>query len=209
MLLIVLAALLLLMPAAGQAAEERPDPARMVEETAEEILRTLREERERLEEDPVRVYELVEELLLPRFDVQHSARLVLGRHAREASPEQRRDFTRAFYRFLVRNYAEGLLEYSNEEIRVMPTRGEPDPQRARVRTQVVRPGGGSIPVDYTLRWTDDGWKVYDVTIEGISYVTNFRNSFDNEIRRSSLDALIERLERRADSAERESDEGAE
>jgi ABC-type transporter MlaC component len=121
--LVMLAAGLLILPGAVQAGEELPDPARMVEETAEEILRTLREERDQLEEDPRKVYQLVEELMLPRFDVQHSARLVLGRHAREATPEQRRDFTRAFYRFLVRSYAEGLLEYRDEEVRVRPTRG--------------------------------------------------------------------------------------
>ncbi len=189
--------------------EDLPDPAKVVEETANDIIRILRENRDELAEDPEHLYELVEEKMLPVFDIPYSTRLVMGRHGRDASPEQRQAFGEALYRFLVRNYAEGLLEYSDEDIEVRPVRGTPDPDRQRIRTTIVRPGASDVPVDYTMRYTDDGWKVFDVTIEGVSYVTNYRNSFDREIREQGLDAVIERLERRADRKAEELEESLE
>ncbi|MDQ2068435.1 MlaC/ttg2D family ABC transporter substrate-binding protein [Natronospira bacteriovora] len=191
--------LTLLLPLQALAEEQMPDPAQMVEETANEIIAALQERRESMKDDPEALYAFVEDLLLPVFDVPYSTRLVLGRHGRDASPEQRRAFGEAFYRFLVRSYADGMVEYTPNdlEIRVQPVRGELNPDRTRVRTQIVRPGGSNIPVDYTLRYRDGEWRVFDVTIEGVSYVTNYRNSFDSEIRQRGLDAVIERLEERA------------
>jgi len=179
-------------------ADKLPDPAEMVERTANDILKELSERRDEMKEDPTQAYEFIEELLLPVFDVPHATRLVMGRHGRDASPEQRRAFGEAFYRFLVRSYADGLIEYdvSDVNVEVRPVRGEPDPDRTRVRTVIKRKDGGDIPVDYAVRYTDDGWKVFDVTIEGVSYITNYRNSFDSEIRQRGLDAVIERLEER-------------
>lgn len=196
-----------LMVSPAQAEEDMRNPAEMVEESANQILTELSERREEMKEDPSEAYDFIEELLLPVFDVPYATRLVLGRHGRDASPEQRRAFGKAFYRFLVRSYADAIVEYNPEnlEIEVRPSRGEPDPDRARVRTEIVRPGGENIPVDYTLRHTDDGWKVYDVTIEGVSYITNYRNSFDSEIRQRGLDAVIERLQERANRDPKELD----
>ncbi|MCP1726475.1 phospholipid transport system substrate-binding protein [Natronospira proteinivora] len=192
-------------------AESLPDPAEMVERTANEILNELKERREEMQEDPREAYEFVEEILLPVFDVPYATRLVMGRHGRDASREQRRAFGEAFYSFLVRSYADGLIEYdiSDVDIEVRPVRGEPDPDRTRVRTVIKRSDGGDIPVDYSLRYTDDGWKVFDVTIEGVSYVTNYRNSFDSEIRQRGLDTVIERLEERARKAGEELEESME
>jgi phospholipid transport system substrate-binding protein len=189
----------MLAPLSVSAEEEMPDPAKMVEETANEIIKTLAERREEMRNDPAELYDFVEELLLPVFDVPYSTRLVLGRHGRDASPEQRRAFGEAFYRFLVRSYADGMVEHAPNdlEIRVQPVRGELNPDRTRVRTQIVREGGSNIPVDYTLRFRNGEWRVYDVTIEGVSYVTNYRSSFDSEIRQRGLDKVIERLEERA------------
>lgn len=207
-----LAAMLLLLFAAQTAwagdvdPEELPDPAKMIEEQAEAILQVLRENRDDLAQDPERLYELVEEKMLPVFDVPYSTRLIMGRHGRDATREQRQAFGEALYRFLVRNYADGILEYTDETVEVQPTRGTPDPDRHRVRTRLVRSGASDIPVDYSVRWTEDGWKIFDVTIEGVSYVTNYRSSFDREIRERGLDATIERLERRAARKEEELEE---
>lgn len=199
---------LLMAPLTASAEEEMPDPAEMVEETANEIIATLAERREEMRNDPDELYAFVEELLLPVFDVPYSTRLVLGRHGRDASPEQRRAFGEAFYRFLVRSYADGMVEHAPNdlEIRVQPVRGELNPDRTRVRTQIVREGGSNIPVDYTLRFRNGEWRVYDVTIEGVSYVTNYRSSFDSEIRQRGLDKVIERLEERARGKEEELEE---
>jgi len=194
-----------------QAESDMRDPAKMVEESAQEILKELSERREEMKEDPTAAYEIVEQLLLPVFDVPYATRMVLGRHGRDASPEQRRAFGEAFYRFLVRSYADGIVEFNPEnlQIEVRPLRGEPDPDRTRVRTEIVRSSGDNIPVDYTLRHTDDGWKVYDVTIEGVSYITNYRNSFDSEIRQRGLDAVIERLQKRSERKAEELEESVE
>lgn len=199
---------LVMAPLTASAEEEMSDPAKMVEETANEIIATLAERREEMKNDPDELYAFVEELLLPVFDVPYSTRLVLGRHGRDASPEQRRAFGEAFYRFLVRSYADGMVEHAPNdlEIRVQPVRGELNPDRTRVRTQIVREGGSNIPVDYTLRFRNGEWRVYDVTIEGVSYVTNYRSSFDSEIRQRGLDKVIERLEERARGKEDELEE---
>ncbi|MEA5444296.1 ABC transporter substrate-binding protein [Gammaproteobacteria bacterium AB-CW1] len=207
-----MAAAVLALPASSLAEEDSlPDPAVMVEETAHEILRELRERQDEMQDDPSAAYQFVEDLLLPVFDLPYATRLVLGRHGRDASPQQRRDFGEAFYRFLVRSYSDALVDQdlSEIEIEVRPTRGEPDPSRTRVRTEVVRDDASNIPVDFALRYTDDGWKVFDVTIEGVSYVTNYRNSFDSEIRQRGIDAVIERLRDRTRRKEQEMEESIE
>lgn len=188
--------------AVAQESESLPDPAEMVESKVDEILSELEARQAEMEEDPEAAYEFIEELLLPVFDVPHATRLVMGRHGRDASPSQRREFGQAFYSFLVRSYADGMVEYdpSSFDVEVYPVEGELDPRRTRVRTEILRESDDNIPVDYTLRYTDDGWKVYDVTVEGVSYITNYRNSFDSEIRQRGLDAVIERLRRDAEEA---------
>lgn len=188
--------------AVAQDSESLPDPAAMVDSKIDEILSELEARQDEMEGDPEASYEFIEELLLPVFDVPYATRLVMGRHGRDASPSQRREFGQAFYRFLVRSYADALVEYdpSSFNVEVHPVEGEPDPRRTRVRTEIIRESAENIPVDYTLRYTDDGWKVYDVTVEGVSYITNYRNSFDSEIRQRGLDAVIERLQRDAEEA---------
>lgn len=206
------AALVMIVAGGGAVAQEPeslPDPAEMVESKIDEILSELDSRQDEMEGNPEAAYEFIEELLLPVFDVPYATRLVMGRHGRDASPSQRRAFGQAFYRFLVRSYADALVEYdpSSFNVEVHPVEGEPDPRRTRVRTEIIRESAENIPVDYTLRYTDDGWKVYDVTVEGVSYITNYRNSFDSEIRQRGLDAVIERLQREAEEAAESSGAG--
>lgn len=195
--------------AVAQESESLPNPAEMVESKVDEILSELEARQDEMEEDPEAAYEFIEELLLPVFDVPHATRLVMGRHGRDASPSQRREFGQAFYSFLVRSYADGMVEYdpSSFDVEVHPVEGELDPRRTRVRTEILRESDEDIPVVYTLRYTDDSWKVYDVTVDGVSYITNYRNSFDSEIRQRGLDAVIERL--RQDAEEAVESDGAE
>jgi phospholipid transport system substrate-binding protein len=120
--------------------------------------------------------------------------LVLGPHSRKASTEQKRRFTDALYNFLLRQYATGLLEFTSDRLNILPYKGAADATRATVRTEVYLDDGTEVPVYYKLRLTDEGWKVYDVTVENISYVKNFRTQFGAEIQARGLDALIERLE---------------
>ena len=131
-----------------------------------------------------------------RVAVVYAGRIVLGKHGRDASPEQRRRFIDAFYRSLLRTYAEGLLEFRADNLRMLPYRGEDGETKTRVRSEVILNDGRVIPVDYSLRLTDSGWKAYDVTIEGISYLTNYRKEVGGLVRDKGLEAVISELESR-------------
>lgn len=190
-----LAALLMLAVAWTTAGAAVPEPEAVVERTANRLLEEITERRDELRQDRDALHAIVEEHLLPQVDNGYVARLVLGVHWRRASPEQRERFQDVFYKSLVRTYAEGLLEVTDERVKVLPRRGELDPKRTMVRTQVIRGDAPPISVNYVLRRTEDTWLVYDVIIEGVSYVATYRSMFSSVINRSGLDDLIERLER--------------
>jgi phospholipid transport system substrate-binding protein len=172
-----------------------PPPQELIETTAKELLAALDADREQARKDPGRVRQLVDRILLPHFDTEYSARLVLGKHWRNASAEQRRRFIDAFYQSLLRNYGSALAEFTADRLKVLPFRGDLSSGHATVRTEVKRSNGQRVPVNYALHATPDGWKAWDVTIEGISYVRNFRNDVGTEIDQTGFEALIKRLER--------------
>jgi phospholipid transport system substrate-binding protein len=172
-----------------------PPPQELIETTARKLLEALDADRALAKRDPARVRKLVDEILLPHFDTDYSARLVLGKHWRTATEEQRKRFIAAFYQSLLRNYGSALAEFTADRMQVLPFRGDLSTGQASVRTQVKRSNGTIVPVNYTLRATPEGWKAWDVTIEGISYVRNFRNDVGAEIDQTGLSALIERLEK--------------
>jgi phospholipid transport system substrate-binding protein len=186
----------LLLPAALVAAESVPGPApqELIETTARRLLEALDADREQAKKDPARVRKLVDEILLPHFDTDYSARLVLGKHWRAASPEQRQRFVDAFYKSLLRNYGSALAEFTADRLAVLPFRGDLATGQAIVRTEVKRSNGARVPVNYTLHSTPQGWKAWDVTIEGISYVRNFRNDVGAEVEQAGLESVIKRLE---------------
>jgi phospholipid transport system substrate-binding protein len=137
----------------------------------------------------------IDDIVLPHFDIDYASILVLGQNARTATPEQRARFAKAMYNSITHRYAEGLLKYTEGRVKVLPFQGELNDKRSLVRTQVILDDGKTVPVDYAFRKTPAGdWKAYDVIIEGISYVTNYRNQVSAEIAKSSLDALTQRLE---------------
>jgi phospholipid transport system substrate-binding protein len=197
---LALAIAALLLPAAfiaaARAAETVPGPApqELIETTARRLLEALDTDREQAKKDPSRVRTLVDEILLPHFDTDYSARLVLGRHWRAATPEQRRRFIDAFYQSLLRNYGSALADFTADRLAVLPFRGDLASGQAVVRTEVKRSNGQSVPVNYTLHSTPQGWKAWDVTIEGISYVRNFRNDVGAEVDQAGLESVIKRLE---------------
>jgi phospholipid transport system substrate-binding protein len=182
-------------PAAGAATQTQPGPGELIEEKAQEMLDELNKNRVAYKKDPARVRALVDKVLLPHFDTQYAARLVLGRHWRSANPQQRERFIQAFYNSLLDNYGAALTEFTGERLRVFPTKVAPDADQATVRTEVKRDNGTRVPVNYRLRKTPEGWKAWDVSIEGISYVKSFREDFGAEIDQKGLDAVITRLER--------------
>ena len=181
---------------AALAAEAVPGPApqELIDTTSRKLLEALDADRELAKKDPARVRKLVDEILLPNFDSDYSARLVLGKHWRTATPEQQKRFIAAFYQSLLRNYGSALAEFTADRMTVLPFRGDLASGQAVVRTEVKRSNGQRVPVNYTLRGTPEGWKAWDVTIEGISYVRNFRNDVGAEVDQKGLPAVIERLE---------------
>jgi phospholipid transport system substrate-binding protein len=138
---------------------------------------------------------LVGNVLLPNFDTEYSARLVLGQSWRTATPEQRKRFVDAFYHSLLRNYGAALIDFTADRFVVLPYKGDPGDTTATVRTEVKRSSGDKVPVNFSLRKTSEGWKAWDVVIEGISYVKSFRTDFASEIQQKGLDDVITRLEK--------------
>lgn len=191
--LLLSAALPLLLVSAPVLANQTP--IEIVEQIAERLDETMESRRDELAADRNALNAVIDDVVLSSFDTDYAALLVLGRYAREASADQRQRFTRAFYDSLVNRYGEALLQYTRGSVRVLPFRGELNERRTTVRTEVVINDGTRIPVDYAFRKTRGGeWKAFDVVIEGISYVTNYRNQVVGEIQRTDIDAVIERLE---------------
>ena len=170
-------------------------PSELVEAAAQAMLKDLDANREAYRKDPAKVDALVEKNLLPHFDTEYAARLVLGTHWRTATPEQRKRFVDAFYHSLLRNYGSALVEFTGERLKVFPLKLDPSVERATVRTEVKRSNGTRVPVNYSVRKTPAGWKAWDVVIEGISYVKSFREDFGAEIDRHGIEAVIERMEK--------------
>ena len=194
-LLAVLAVMIAVSSSAMSVASD--DPNAVVIEAAELLAEKLDGRREELAIDSAALYAIIDEILLPRFDRRFAAQLVLAKHWRSASPEQRDRFINGFYQAMLRRYSDGVLEFEQERVKVLPFRGDTSKRRAKVRTTVVLNDGTSAAVDYELVRRDAGWLVFNVIIEGVSYVRSYRAELDAEIRAGSVDAVIERLEREA------------
>lgn len=178
--------------ATGAAAEQ---PSQVVENVANKFLQDLDAHRAEYSSDPKALRAAVDRDVLPYFDVQYAARLVLGRYWRTATPEQRQRFVDAFENSMFANYGSALLGFRTDRLRVLPTRASPDAQDAFVRTQIRRDDGSTVTVIFALHRTPEGWKAWDVNIEGISYVKSFRDDFGAQIEAQGLDSVIQRLER--------------
>jgi phospholipid transport system substrate-binding protein len=171
----------------------------VVEGTVTRMASQLDGRREELSKNKKELYALIDRELLPQFDTDYAGRLVLGKSWRTATPAQRTRFVDAFYNFLLRSYATAILKFEQDKVRVLPARRPPQDGRTVVETEMRMPDGSLVPVNYAMHTTPAGWKAYDVRIEGISYVQNYRNQFNAEVAARGLDALITRLER--DTAE--------
>jgi phospholipid transport system substrate-binding protein len=179
---------------AASAAVPGPGPQELMRKVSQDLLRDLDANRAAFAKDPQQLRVLVDKHLLPHFDVDYAARLVLGQHWRTASEAQRKRFIDAFYQSLMRNYGDAIVEFTADRLTILPFKGDPAAKTATVRTEVKRSNGTPVPVNYSLRATPQGWKAWDVTIEGISYVKNYRTDFGSEIAQKGIDAVIQRLE---------------
>lgn len=150
-----------------------------------------------LKNDKQALYSVIDDILLPRFDRKFAAQLVLARHWRTASDEQKSRFIEAFYATLVHRYADGVLQFNLDKMKILSFRGDEPEKRTVVKTTVLLDDGTEVPVQYAMVERSQGWLMYDVKIEGISYVRNFRAEFNSEINATGLNAVIQRLEEEA------------
>jgi phospholipid transport system substrate-binding protein len=172
-------------------------PQDVVMTTSEQMMAALQKNRAVLERDSDKIYDLVSSILLPNFDFDLIARWALGKHWRQANAEQRKRFTQEFRLLLVRTYAKVLLEYSGDKIHFPPSpTPAPDQNEATVRTEVKPQQGAPIAVNYRMHRKDGTWKVFDVTVDGVSLVTNYRNTFSSQIREKGMDGVIDELIKR-------------
>jgi phospholipid transport system substrate-binding protein len=192
-LIAVLSSLVLTGVASAQDANAT-DPAQILEGAARSMLKELDANRAEYRKDPSKIDALVEKDLLPHFDTEYAARLVLGAHWRDATPEQRKRFISAFYHSMEANYGKSLVDFTGDRLKVFPTKMDANADRTTVRTEVKRDNGSTVPVNYSMRRGPDGWKAWDVVIDGISYVKSFREDFGSEIDQKGLDEVITRME---------------
>ena len=176
------------------AVDKNADPVTLVESITGQIFADVTENLETYSADPKLLDDLVRRDLMPLLDVDYSARLILGRAGRGLDKAKIDEFANCMSNLLISRYAKGLLNFSSKiKLEVLPQRGELDEKLTKVRTRVTLPEGGEAPVDYAFRKTADGWKAFDVIVEGISYVTTYRNQIMPEVQANGIDSVIERL----------------
>lgn len=182
---------LIFMLACGAAISAEPEsPAQIVEDAAGSLLDDIDARRDEFQDDPAALRALVREKLIPMFDQEYSARLILGRHGRGLPNDQIRAFADALSTALTDRYSTGLLGFSSkEQLEVLPPNANDSERLTRVRTRIKLPNGGFAPVDYAFRKSDDGWKVFDVTVEGISYVLTFRNQLAPKVASQGIEKV--------------------
>jgi phospholipid transport system substrate-binding protein len=186
-------------PAAGPAATApaavtEQGPTEVVQAAAQGMLNDLDKDRAAYRRNPAKVGQLVDKYLLPHFDTEYSARLVLGKYWRTATPEQRQRFIDAFYHSLLNNYGTALADFTADRLKIYPSNVDPAKPTATVRTEVKRDNGDRVAVNYYMHRTPQGWKAWDVVIDGISYVNSYRTDFGAQIEQQGIDAVIKRLE---------------
>lgn len=197
--IIFLALLVIALPAAAQNAS----PDTLIRNTVDEVVAVLKQDDGIREGNQDKVLGLIREKILPHFNFTRMTQLAMGKNWSLAGPEQKKSLVREFRTLLVRTYSNSLTNYRDEVIKVTPTSVSPQDTRATVKTQVIQGGGKQpVPIDYSMERKGNNWKVYDVTVAGVSLVTNYRGTFNNQVRDGGVDGLITALvEKNASNAE--------
>jgi phospholipid transport system substrate-binding protein len=171
-------------------------PEELIRSTANEVLDIIKKRQGEFTEEPSKLFELVDARVLPHFDFERMTELALGRYRRDIKGDQKPRLIHEFRQLLVRTYGKALLEYTDQVIQYLPMRGSIEKGDVTVRTEIEQKGGFPIPLNYSLYKKEDGWKVYDISVDNISLVTNYRSSFSKKIKESGVDGLIESLKTR-------------
>ncbi|MDR1996286.1 ABC transporter substrate-binding protein [Azonexus sp.] len=184
-LLAFAAAVCLALPVFAQQA-----PNDLVQHVTDEVLDVVRKDRDIQNGSTAKVMELVDQKVLPHFNFTRMTALAVGKDWRKASPQQQQQLADQFKTLLVRTYANALTSYSNQKVVYKPFKMKPEDTDVLVRTEIQQPGNKPIGLDYNLEFKNNEWKVYDVTVAGISLVTNYRDQFAQEVRNGGIDGLI-------------------
>jgi len=178
------------------------DAVHMLKSTAQNVLSHIRSNHSAFKQNPQKLYSLVNKEVLPHFDATYMSRLVLGYEWRRANAQQRQAFTQTFTNLLVHTYANSLLEYSNADLEWKPVHAPANAQNITVRSQLTGANTGSpVPIDYRVHKTNGEWKVYDISVDGISLVTNYRSSYTSIAREHGMDYLISALKKKLNQKE--------
>jgi len=180
---------------APDSSAQEPGPQQLVADLAARLFAVLERERVAIRRDPKVVVPRMDELLAPHFDTDYTARLVLGAHWRAATTESRQRFASALYRTLLQTYAGAVSEWTPERFKLLPLTSDASALQVTVRTQVMRAGGSFVPVDYRLHQTAEAWKVFDVIVDGVSYVRTHHDDVDSDVSQKGLEFAIARLEK--------------
>jgi len=168
-------------------------PDQLVQKITEDVLAAVKSDKQLASGDKQKAMKLAHEKVLPYIDFEQATRLAVGRPWNQATPEQKQRLVSEFRNMLVRTYANAIQGYEGQTLKVLPSRGKQDPEDTTVRTQFIRAGGQPLPIDFAMRKTGEGWKVYDITVEGVSLVMTYRSEFDAVVKQQGIDGLIKRL----------------
>ncbi len=197
-ILLVLAGLFC-MAAVAQAEVIAPDV--LIRNTVQEVVAIIKQDKDIQAGNQDKILQLVDAKVLPHFDFTRMTQLAVGKYWRNATAEQKQSLVTEFRNMLVRTYTKVFTVYRDQAIEVKPVRMASDPTEATVKTLISKPGSQPIPVDYEMKLSPSGWKAYDVTIEGVSMVTNYRGSFATQIQQNGIDGLIKTLSDKNTSAD--------
>jgi phospholipid transport system substrate-binding protein len=184
-------ALLLCFALPLQAQEVGPED--LVKKVTQEVLEAIKGDKQLAAGDRQKALKLAEEKVLPLIDFEEAARLAVGRAWQQASPEQRKKLVEEFRSMLVRTYSNAIEAYAGQTMKVMPVRMKPEATEVTVQNQFVRGNGQPVKIDYSMRKTDKGWKIYDIVAEGVSLVLTYRSEFDVIVKQDGIEGLIKRL----------------
>lgn len=170
-----------------------PEPEALIRNTVDEVLAIVRQDKDIKAGNKKKVNELVDAKVLPHFNFTHMTRLAVGKNWRNATPEQKKNLEIEFRNLLVRTYTTAFTTYQDQEVEVKPLKMANDATEVTMKTFILNKGKQPLPVNYDMEKTANGWKVYDLSIEGVSLVTNYRGTFAEEIQKSGIDGLIKTL----------------
>lgn len=168
-------------------------PEELVKKVTDDVMNAIKTDKELAAGDKQKALKLAEEKILPHIDFEEATRLAVGRAWRQATPEQRKKLVDEFRSMLVRTYSNAIEAYQGQSMKVLPSRFKPGETDVTVRNQYTRAGGKPVQIDYQMRKTPAGWKIYDITVEGISLVLTYRSEFDAVVKQEGIDGLIKRL----------------